>query len=490
MSFPIASKTYASTYNVKLDHKHLKQLAKPHATTHVSLHAELMHRVSESILLPGRLNLQFLSRIIQPLSGESKNSRLLGVAVRVTSIVLWLLSIPIALASAILSFPLRLIDHSYRPAISYIDASKENGAKPKQLSDIDLTAKNPLQIRTHNIGFVLTSMSNVGDLRHPVTRAQEIVEAVTNDPKKPEIIFFQEAFHENATQLLCEGLKKEYPYIIYHAAPQISGFNSGAMIASKYPPENVEFYCLNHNIFPETLSPKGLIKFCLNTPKGLLFFYSAHTQALIGEDRANSRFFQLKQIKEIMDADKAAHPNALQVLCGDLNTSRVNAWGGDNTNPPNQAEARVMKRLNKYFTDPFLKDHDALTGERTKGLPKYLPSDNQRMDNLQLAEPKASWFDGPFYEPGKILSTKMSIDRRKHHRSDPLQVNSRKANAWGTSQWRDQQDAENARFDYILFPKEQDNLDATIEIRRLAAAKGTQSASSDHLPVDAEIIML
>lgn len=487
MFLQTANKTYSSNYNIKLDDAQLQRLAKPCATTHLSRHAERLHKVSEAILLPGRCNLQLLSKSIEPLSGESKNKRLWGLVVRITSIVLWILSLPLALTSAILSFPLRLIDHSYRPAISYIDASKEKGAKPKNLNDIKLSEANPLHIRTHNIGFVLTSMSNVGDLRHPVTRAHEIVESINNDPHKPDMIFFQEGFHEDGVQVLCEGLKKEYPYIIYHVAPQISGFNSGALVASKYPPSNVEFQCLNHNIFPETLSPKGMIKVTFNTPKGPLIFYSAHTQALIGEDRANARFYQLEQIKKIMDADRVAQPNATQVLCGDFNTSRVNAWGGDNTNPPNQAEARVMKRLNDYFDDPFLEDHDELTGARTKGSPKYLAVDNRRMDNIPLPEPKASWFDGPFYDPGLILSKKMSKDRQKHRRSDPLQVNPRKANAWGTKKWWNEQAAENARFDYILFPKGQNNVKASVEIRRLAVPKGTQSAPSDHLPVDAEI---
>lgn len=486
MTIPFADRSYSSNYNVKFDNAQLQKIARPHVSTHINKHAERFHQAIEAIMLPARWNVQLLSRIIQPIGGANKDSRW-GVIIRLTCIALWILSIPVALTSALLSYSLRMIAHRYRPALSYIDASGDEDAKTKNLQNLDFSEHNPLHIRTHNIGFVTTGMSNIGDLRHPVERAHDIVQSVVNDPHKPDIICFQETFHEDALKVLCEGIKKEYPYIIYNVAPHGSGFTSGSMMASKYPPTCVEFQCLDHNIFPETLSPKGVLKVRFDTPKGPLFIYNAHTQALIGEDRANARFHQLEQIKNIMAADKSAHPHALQVLCGDLNTSRVNAWGGDNCNPPNQAEARVMARLNQEFDDHFPLDHDELTGQRTKGVPRFLPHDNHRM-GVKLTEPAASWFDGPFYEPGVLLSKKMANDRRKHGRAEPLQVKARKAQAsWGTKPWHQEQPAENARFDYILFPKNQQGLEAKIEIRRLAVAAGTQSAPSDHLPVDAII---
>ncbi len=491
MSFPLASRTYPLNYAVSLTSAHLKQLAKADVSTHISKHAERLHQASEAIMLPARWNVQLLGRMIQPLAGANKDYPLRGAAIRIASLVLWILSIPFAILSALLAYPLRLIDHGSRPAIGYIDASNEKGAKPKKLSEITLTKQNPLHIRTHNIGFVTSSMSHIGDLRPPVERAHEIVDSILNDPAKPSVICFQESsFNEDACSVLCKGIMLEYPYIIHHVAPQISGFSSGAMIASKYPIEHVEFHRFTDAIFPETMAPKGVIKARFQTTKGPLILYSAHTQPLIGEERAQFRCHNLNQIKKLMDADKAANKDVMQVLSGDFNTSRITAWGEDNMNPSNQAEAEVLKLFNQHFDDMFLRDHDAVTGARTKGsIPMYLPLDNKRM-GVNLLEPKATWYDGPLYEPGYILSSAMKNNRLKHKRAMPHQINPRvQNNPWGKKAWRKLQPAENARFDFMVFPKDQTKLDGRAEIRRVAVPEGAQSSPTDHLPVDAVIWM-
>ena len=108
-----------------------------------------------------------------------------------------------------------------------------------------------------------------------------------------------------------------------------------------------------------------------------------------------------------------------------------------------------------------------------------MQTDNSRL-NENLEEPSGSWYHGPFADPGIVLSSKMRNDRRKHHRPDPQKVSeiSVEKSTWGTRRWHSQQTANTARFDYILFPKEQIKLDGRVEIRRVIVPQGTESASS------------
>jgi endonuclease/exonuclease/phosphatase family metal-dependent hydrolase len=393
-----------------------------------------------------------------------------------------------------MGIPLRLIDHQFRPTINSINNSSSNEANGKKIENLIMTQENPLHVRSHNLGFVSTTMSIAGDLRHPVDRAKELVVSINGDKNKPDIIFFQETFHEDATQVLCEGIKNEYPYIIHSVAPSFTGFNSGALIASKYPLKEIKFQTLAHMLGPEKASPRGIIKAQINSPNGPLILYGIHTQALIGEERAQSRLKQLKDVKQLMEDDLIKTPNAMQVLMGDFNTSRLTAWGEDNKTGQGkhlkgQAEEKVMDALNTYFDDPFIKDHDELTGSRKEGSkPLFLDSDNERM-GVNLDEPSGSWFHGPFADPGLILSKKMKNDRLDNGRGAPEKakgINVVKP-TWGTPEWYEKQTANTARFDYILLPKNDTKLEAVVEIRRPYVPKGTQSSSSDHLPVDAKV---
>lgn len=487
--YPLANALYPEQYSVTLDQKFLHTFEVVRYKTHTSICAERLHQISEILLKPWSWNVQFLGHLFQPLPGENKERYLWGLTIQVSCLFLWLITIPFAMVSLTLAFPLRCIDHCYRPAIGYMDNSGFAQAKVKTQEELILSKESPLHIRTHNVGFVPTFISITGDLRHPAIRAKELVESILHDPCKPDIIFFQETFHEDATQILCEGIKEEYPYIIHNVAPQISGLNSGSMVASKYPIENVQFERFEHMLGPELLSPRGIIKIGLKSIKGPVILYGCHTQAIIGEDRATARFHQLEQIKKCMEADAVEEPHVIQILVGDFNTSRVSAWGEDNLIPSGQAEERVLKRFNDYFEDFYLKDHCPLTGRRVQGESFYLQVDNKRLQE-DLIEPSGSWYHGPFADPGIIFEAKSSFDRWLHDRPTPQKVEEiemQKSN-WGSANWRKQQSANTARFDYILIPKEQTvKLDGRVEIRRVIVPADAQSASTDHLPVDGRI---
>lgn len=374
--------------------------------------------------------------------------------------------------------------------MSYINHSDSPAAKGKAIETLVMTQDQPLRVRTHNLGFTTSGMSTLGDLRPPATRAEELVQSILHDPLNPDVILFQETFHEDGARILAEGLKEEYPYLIHSVAPQIGGFSSAAMVASKYPIERVEFHRLNHMTpGPERAAPRGISSVRLNSAKGSLLLYGVHTQALLGEMHAKARFNQVRAMVELIQKDRQEEPGVLQVLMGDLNTSRVTAWGEDNLLPQGQAEEAVLKEVAEHFDDIYERDHHPLTGERTYGEPTYLPIDNARLEEEALVEPSGSWYHGPFANPGFILSAKMKRDREKHGRPVPNKVAgiSVKPATWGSSDWHAEQTANTARFDYILLPKGDSPLEGRAEIRRVVVPKGIQSASSDHLPVDGRI---
>lgn len=491
--FPSAQISYADNYSVKVEKQQLNSIAKPGFTTHRDSTAEKLHQASQFLILPWRKSIQMIGKALQPCPGANKDkpsiwhSRPICI-LRGTAGFLGLL---ISIAIMILTSPVHLMAamaYRSRPVMGYIDNSFNiaNG-------DLKLSTHH-VQVRTHNLGFIVETLSNTGDLRPVCERAQGVVDSVRNDRYQPDLILFQEAFHEDGTRILCEGLKTTYPYMLTNVLPTASGFNSGTLVMSKYPILESQFHCLDHNLGIERLSPKGMIRFKIQTTQGPLHIYGTHTQALLGKERAEARFKQLEQMHKIMEDDYRADSTP-QLLMGDLNTSTVTAWGENNISDGNNPEKRVQEKLTDLFVDLFLSDHDALTGIRTSGKAQYLESDNHRM-GVNLPEPEGSWYIGPFAQPNTLLAAgvikKIEQDRRKHNYGVPVvagKAGSLNAPTWGTDRWRSEQPANTARFDYILVPKYCRSLEGRAEIRRGVVAAAVQSADTDHLPVDATIII-
>jgi len=453
--------------------------------THHTLWAEILHKAGETLLLPARWHMQSLAKIVVPLPGAHKESSLKSLTSRVCAIALAILTLLPALVSVVIAFPLRMISHRYRPAIGFIHSPSS-----QQIPLPSLTPEQPLHIRSHNVALVTNTMSTLGDLRNPLTRAQEIADSLKKDPHQPDIICFQEAFHEEASHLLCDQLKHQYPYIIHSVAPHVFGFNSGHMIASKYPLEQVDFHRFSNMIGPETASPRGILRVKLKTASGTpLLLYAVHLQASLGEARATARHEQLTMIHQMMKNDKITDSSAMQILVGDFNIAHITPWGDDLLKPAGQSEEKNVQALQSLFEDLYLKDHDPATGKRTKGSPYYLSSDNQLLSQ-SLVEPSASWYSGPLKTPPLPYKMLMKKDLANYKR--PLPQKSAipvTGGLWGTTKWKEQQPATTSRFDYVLLPKEQGPraLDGLVEIRRSLVPPSAQSASSDHLPVDARL---
>lgn len=494
-SMPSAQTMYADDYSVKLTKEQLQSAAKDHFSTHTHHTAEKIHQISQFLLLPWRKSAQLIGRSFQSRPGANKEdvTCLRSRPIRILMGIGGFIGLICSVAIAILTSPVHLaalIAYKFRPVMGVIDNSK----KIDSAALCPMTEEKPFTVQTHNLGFIIETLSITGDLRPVCERAKGLAESIKNDSYLSDVIMFQEAFHEDGTHILCEELKSQYPYIISGVLPTASGFNSGTLVMSKYPIEDVHFHCLEYNLGPERLAPKGMMRIKIQTAAGPMHIYGTHTQAILGKDRANARILQLLQIYNIMKAD-FENDGIPQILVGDLNTSVCTAWGEDNMADPRNPERAVQEVLNKCFKDLYLNDHDPRTGLRTQDKAQYLASDNTRMGLPEnaLPEPSGSWYVGPFATKSTFLNasviTKGEMDRKMHKYTAPPIKEIRVAPpTWGTKEWRNQQAANTARFDYVCVPDYCKNLlDGNVEIRRDAVPPNVQSAHTDHLKTHARI---
>jgi hypothetical protein len=478
---PYATLSYKPTFTVTMTEDELPVITEVTFRTHDSENKEIIHTLNESyLLIIGKLFLQSLGTVIEPSPGKDKRKILNRIAIRIFA---GFSLIPIGIATIIttpIPLGIRCIEHLYRPSMRILHNNLIMG---KPLSDFQLTEAKPFHIRTHNLGFVPKSMSIVGDLRDPIERAHEVVQSIIGDVKQPDMIVFQETFNEDATRVLCEGIKSSYPYILHSIAPHPIGFNSGAMFASKYPFKDVKYQRFDHFLGVENICPRGITRVRLQAKHTTLSVYGVHTQALQSKARAESRLNQINQIIKFINEDDS--PNEPKILVGDLNTSIITTWGESNIGQP---EDTVYNLFQENFNDFFLKDHDANTGLRTSGEPFYLKYDNQRMGVLDLCEPSGSWYH--FAEKGYILRAMEAYEQWKYDLPDliPAHGVTVHPSTWGTKDWFDTQIANTSRLDYIGTPISQKGLvDGIVEIRRVVVPPNAQSASTDHLQVDGRI---
>ncbi len=457
--------------------------------THTKAMFAKLHAISEFFMLPLRWFGQSFAYIIQPSPGAYKDYKIRSFFVRLLALVPFVSLLPLTLISVFLGLPLRFIDHKYRPKINYWCTSvdkEENYVLPSSL-----------QIATYNVGFVPATMGIIGDLRDAKIRAAEIGQYILDDKMQPDVICFQETFHEDANYILFNKLHEQYPYIIHNVAPNINGFNSGAAIVSKYSLNNIKFQTFAGMVTPDKIAPRGILSAEIavnnNGKQAIVRFYNVHTQSLLGKDRAQARKQQLETLTQVITDDKlvANSENFYQIVTGDLNTSRITVWHEDNLQPVGQEEQNVLEYLNNEFYDPFFIDHH-FNGERKSGVPMYLDTDKQHLKLDKLSEPPGSWYYGPFAKRGALLTYKNNRDRKGQPAPQVMSdLPLPKALCWGTNFWSQSGRLfTNAKFDYILAPQKEcanQNLVITEEIRNIA---GNQySASSDHGLLQAKIVL-
>jgi exonuclease III len=423
-----------------------------------------IHQIAQVISTPWKEMTKCLGRVLEPLPGENKEHKLWGKVVQIVNLVAFFILLPFGFASLLIAFPIHLMSLRARPYISVIDNS-ENVAPHKSKAELDL--------RTYNVGFIYDAMCLATDLRPVAVRAAEIVKAFNEEENSPDVICFQEMFSLEGTRIISEGLKHKFPYIIHSVGPHASGLNSGLMIASKYPVEEVTFRRFNNLLGVEKLSSKGLLSVRLDLGEGRYAnVYDAHTQALLGKEKSQTRFNQFKQIVEWMDIDdtrdqllRGYKVKVGDFLMGDLNISLIDAWG--NANP---LESAGMRFLRKHFYDPFHEEHD-LQGNRIKGKARFLKSGR--------TEPTGSWHIGPASTKPLFLRISEWVDSffngvKKGKNIKPLE----NPVSWGTRKWK--RTANTARFDYQLVRKRLGHVKGIAETEHVP--NNAQSGPSDHLP--------
>ena len=324
-------------------------------------------------------------------------------------------------------------------------------------------------------------MSISNDLREVLIRANELADAILKDQKGPNVICLQETFNEDAIEILCMRLKVKYPYIIHSIAPHISGFNSGLMLLSQFPIEELTYRRFDNSLGEEGLATKGAlgVRLKLDNEK-YVHIYNVHTQGLPGHKRAKIRLKQLHQVVNWIEADlekMAAQnktPPTRSLLLGDLNISRISAW-----EELNDEEEESFNLLEQKFYNIFTKDHNPLTSERIGG---------ERLFN-EGKENYGTWEMGPFPKKPWIFKWEDWLYRKWHHLPPKKKYENapKPFSGWGLkNQWT--QSTTPAYFDYILSLKgKEGGLSANdqAEIRRIDPISAKVSGISDHLPVDA-----
>jgi len=435
------------------------------------------HKAAQIISLPFRMNIRALAYTFQPLPGKNKDKPWMGVAIRVAAVFAAVVLLPFSLLSLPLSAPFQFFFHGRRPMVSVIHNRRLKTPVP---------SGNTLSVRTHNLGFVYEFFRIAGDLRAVKTRAEEIGQWIHQDKDLPEFIYFQEAFHMSGTKKLTNELKEKYPYVIHSIAPHAMGLNNGGVIASQYPIEELSFRPFDDMMGPEKLSTRGLIKVRILKNGKKIDIYGTHLQALLGKERAATRKRQMERIIECITNDRtengADQADAI-VLMGDLNASQITAWGEES-----DEDKGVFDAIDANFVDLFRNDHDRM-GKRTSGKPRFVEKDSP--DGVtKLDEPSGSWFIGPFANKGALMRIKEWYERKFNKVGKKTQaVAVPKNHGWGTKKWADVQHACSARFDFILryIKNPGDGQRDRAEIRRVKVAPETQSAPSDHAPVDGVI---
>jgi endonuclease/exonuclease/phosphatase family metal-dependent hydrolase len=416
-----------------------------------------------------QFSLMRLAYGLTPFPGENKDQLItIYIFKRIVNIIGFIIFIVPSLFIALLGLPFEYYSYTRKPLFQYIENinSKNNNDK-----------SNKLLIRTHNVGFLFDHMNALNDLRPVAKRAIELSNWIKSDELQPDVICFQEMFNDNGAEILCDGIKDTYPYIIHSVGPRFIGFSSGLCVASKFPIVNASFRRFANRVGAEKIANKGLLTITIKLGSGKhVNIYNTHLQSMLGKDLAEARLMQLKEIISRINNDASTMVQPFNmVFMGDFNIVRRTIW-----NEINNDEEDSYKLLNKYFEDVYCRDHDNITNKRSSG---------ERRDKY-LDEPLGTWYVGPYSVKPYTMRLKEWFDNKIHgteYRLVDKEINVGSIH-WGTTKWLEYQKVSISKFDYMFLHKNS-NVNGKAEIRRInpSSMNNVQSASSDHLPIDAEL---
>ena len=136
-----------------------------------------------------------------------------------------------------------------------------------------------------------------------------------------DVLVFQEAFGKRSMKLLREALEGEFPYEI---VPANTGkmFNNGLWVLSRLPIENISSIFFEECVGVDCGAAKGAVFFEVTKNGHSYQIVNTHLQSMEGPKEIAVRNSQFAQIKEVME--KNERHGVLQIVAGDLNTSRRN----------------------------------------------------------------------------------------------------------------------------------------------------------------------
>lgn len=357
---------------------------------------------------------QFFNRsVLQPAVGKlceqrvNKEETARTIAIRSVSAIGAALSATISVASAPITLLTGYLNQRSQTPLAYICPDLLAAEKPA------FTSESPIHIFHMNMGMGPDYKNSIDGLTSAKSRAEQFIAWVDAhkmhglEKALPEIMLLQEVFDKGAEKIICEKLKKNYPYIIYNVAPHFLNMGSGQMILSQYPLGSVSFEVFNHMPFPDNITaPRGILKSTIKTKQGSLELFNIHTAPLLSKKRCAARKANMEQIfaatKESRQGyyeqapDKGTNPEPLfQVICGDTNLQYpYDTWNQELS--PDHPEYAAFEFTEQHFRNIRNETHTA-EGRRKEGTrPSFLEVDRQLTQIPTLTESPGSWFAGTY----------------------------------------------------------------------------------------------
>ena len=262
------------------------------------------------------------------------------------------------LTFAIIGIPLALIGQVIKVSVSaaskkkfaYYHYEKSGPTKPYSESEME---KKEVRVATWNLAAMHSMARRFNGTRPVEPRMEEAVEkilALAKEGKLPDVICCQEVFTETAVKILVEGLREHYPHIIHNVGKNNIGTNSGLMMFSRYPIDDIEFQPFKHRYYDNAMSQKGVLCATVTLPNNIkTVVTNVHLEAGSGflkgfpilelfvkpknPKKMNSTHVKALQLKQAHELQKKFEERAVQpasstnsyaklvsVLTGDLNT--------------------------------------------------------------------------------------------------------------------------------------------------------------------------
>jgi endonuclease/exonuclease/phosphatase family metal-dependent hydrolase len=142
---------------------------------------------------------------------------------------------------------------------------------------------------------------------------------------KSDVICLQECFEETAIHTICDALRHIYRYMYNETQDKpFYNTNSGLVILSKYPLQNVHFERYTHRTFVDALAHKGFVCCEIVAPSHHLVLCNTHLQA--DYPLLNCAAVRKKQLEQLCNFVRRSYVNARGnpkqwpvVMCGDWN---------------------------------------------------------------------------------------------------------------------------------------------------------------------------